>query len=239
MRNTFNILMHLQEIDRQLATLESVKGDLPQRLEAITQELESKQAVWQEKENAIRETVTAQQQARDEVVLMREKLKKYQSQLYQVKNNREYDAITIEIENTEKEADALEYKILEYEERLAKLQQERDELNPLIEELGVRRSESQEILEKTLATTRDDEQKLLLEREETVKGLPRQILSTYNRIRSGRGGVALAMLRDGACSECSSRIPPQRGLEIRQMDKLYLCEVCGRIMIWLPEAKSA
>jgi len=231
--------MHLQEIDRQLATLESVKGDLPQRLEAITQELESKQEVWQEKENAIRETVTAQQQARDEVVLMREKLKKYQSQLYQVKNNREYDAITIEIENTEKEADALEYKILEYEERLAKLQQERDELNPLIEELGVRRSESQEILEKTLATTRDDEQKLLLEREETVKGLPRQILSTYNRIRSGRGGVALAMLRDGACSECSSRIPPQRGLEIRQMDKLYLCEVCGRIMIWLPEAKSA
>ncbi len=239
MRNTFNILMHLQEIDRQLATLESVKGDLPQRLEAITQELESKQEVWQEKENTIRETVTAQQQARDEVVLMREKLKKYQSQLYQVKNNREYDAITIEIENTEKEADALEYKILEYEERLAKLQQERDELNPLIEELGVRRSESQEILEKTLATTRDDEQKLLLEREETVKGLPRQILSTYNRIRSGRGGVALAMLRDGACSECSSRIPPQRGLEIRQMDKLHLCEVCGRIMIWLPEAKSA
>ena len=116
MRNTFNILMHLQEIDRQLATLESVKGDLPQRLEAITQELESKQEVWQEKENAIRETMTAQQRARDEVVLMREKLKKYQSQLYQVKNNREYDAITIEIENTEKEADALEYKILEYEE---------------------------------------------------------------------------------------------------------------------------
>ncbi len=239
MRNTFNILMHLQEIDRQLATLESVKGDLPQRLEAITQELESKQEVWQEKENAIRETMTAQQRARDEVVLMREKLKKYQSQLYQVKNNREYDAITIEIENTEKEADALEYKILEYEEWLAKLQQERDELNPLIEELGARRSESREILEKTLATTRDDEQKLYLEREETVKGLPRQILSTYNRIRSGRGGVALAMLRDGACSECSSRIPPQRGLEIRQMDKLYLCEVCGRIMIWLPEAKSA
>ena len=90
-----------------------------------------------------------------------------------------------------------------------------------------------------MATTRDEEHKLFREREETVKGLPRQILSTYNRIRSGRGGVALAMLRDGACSECSSRIPPQRGLEIRQMDKLYLCEVCGRIMIWLPEEKSA
>lgn len=238
MRNTFNTLMHLQQIDRQLATLESVKGDLPQRLEAITQELESKQRARQEKENAIRETVTAQQQARDEVVLMREKLKKYQSQLYQVKNNREYDAITIEIENTEKEADALEYKILEYEETLDKLQQERDALNPLIEELTTRQSENQAILEKTLATTRDEEQKLFLEREVTVKGLPRQILSTYNRIRSGRGGVALAMLRDGACSECSSRIPPQRGLEIRQMDKLYLCEVCGRIMIWLPETKS-
>lgn len=239
MRNTFNILMHLQEIDRQLATLESVKGDLPQRLEAITQELESKQRVRQEKENAIRETATAQQQARDEVALMREKLKKYQSQLYQVKNNREYDAITIEIENTEKEADALEYKILEQEESLAKLQQERDDLNPSIEELLARQSESREILERTLATTRDEEHKLFREREETVKGLPRQILSTYNRIRSGRGGVALAMLRDGACSECSSRIPPQRGLEIRQMDKLYLCEVCGRIMIWLPEEKSA
>ncbi|HQG46666.1 MAG TPA: hypothetical protein PLG50_13490, partial [bacterium] len=51
----------------------------------------------------------------------------------------------------------------------------------------------------------------------------------------GRGGIAVAFLKDGSCSECSTRIPPQRGLEIRMMNHIYLCEVCGRIMLYDPD----
>ncbi len=238
MRNIFDSLIKMQEIDRKLKKLESVRGDLPQRLEALSNELQATQALLQEKEAAINEMNSLQQSCHDEVVVMKEKLKKYQSQLFQVKTNREYDAITVEIENTEKEIDALEFKTLENDEVLAKMRGESEALTPRIEEMQKAQAENRDILEKTLAVTRDEEAELQRQRETVSAGLTKPILSTYDRIRIGRGGMALALLKDGACSECSSRIPPQRGLEIRQMEKLYLCEVCGRIMIWSPETEK-
>lgn len=237
MRNIFDSLIKMQEIDSKLRKLESVRGDLPQRLEALSNELEAVRALLHDKETAINDLNSLQQHSRDEVVLMKEKLKKYQTQLFQVKTNREYDAITVEIENTEKEIDALEFKTLETDEALAQTRSEGEALTPRIEELQKQLAENQDILEKTLAVTRDEEAELLRRREAIASGLSKPILSTYDRIRIGRSGMALALLRDGACSECSSRIPPQRGLEIRQMDKLFLCEVCGRIMIWSPETE--
>jgi uncharacterized protein len=238
LRETFDILMKLQEIDCKLRKLESIKGDLPQRLESLADELVVVQVKRDEKESAIKERTISLEHGRDEVVLLREKLKKYQTQLYQVKNNREYDAITVEIENSEKEIEALEYKGLETEEALEKIRTERDELTPQIEELQKQLLENKEILEKTLAVTRDEEFELFQKREQLVQGLAKPILSTYDRIRLGRSGMALALLKDSACSECSSRIPSQRGVEIRQMDRLFLCEVCGRIMIWSPETEK-
>jgi uncharacterized protein len=238
LRETFDTLMKLQSIDCKLRKLESIKGDLPQRLQTITDELSSARGLLSEKENEVKSVASGRQNKQDEIVLAKERLKKYQAQLYQVKNNREYDAITVEIENTEKEIEAVEFQVLEDEEALTRLAAECEALKPHIEELHKQQAEHEEILEKTLAITHDEEEALLQEREAVVKRLSRPLLSTYDRIRVGRSGLALALLKDSACSECSSRIPPQRGLEIRQMDKMYLCEVCGRIMIWSPDTEK-
>lgn len=238
MRDTFDTLMRLQKIDIKLKKLEAIKGDLPQRLASVSSELASVQELLREKQNEIKTLISTVQQAQDEVVLLREKLKKYQTQLYQVKNNREYDAITVEIENAEKEIDALEFKGLENEEVLTQSKLEEEALQLRVEELQKQQAENQATLTETLAITHDEEVELLRDREEEVRRLSKPILSTYDRIRIGRSGMALALLKDGACSECSTRIPPQRGLEIRLMDKLYLCEVCGRIMIWSPDVEK-
>jgi len=128
-------------------------------------------------------------------------------------------------------------KELESDDQLQTLRQQQDGLVPRIQELEAQLADAESQLEKTLAVTRDEEQVLSQRRAELLRGLTRPMISTYDRIRQGRGGVALALLKEGACSECSSRIPPQRGLEIRQMEKMFLCEVCGRIMIWSPETE--
>jgi uncharacterized protein len=237
LRETFSALMKLQEVDCRLRELNMIKGDLPQRVETLREEIQTLVQQKDEIEAQWHAMLKEQQHGRDEVVLLREKLKRYQTQLYQVKNNREYDAITVEIEVAEKEIEALELKDLEADELLQKLRQQQDELAPRIKEMEGQLVEAESILEKTLAVTRDEEQGLGVRRGELLRGLTRPMISTYDRIRQGRGGVALALLKEGACSECSSRIPPQRGLEIRQMDKLFLCEVCGRIMIWSPETE--
>lgn len=237
MRETFSALMKLQEVDCRLRELDLIKGDMPQRVEALKAEIQSLIQQKGEIEAQWQAMLKEQQHGQDEVVLLREKLKKYQAQLYQVKNNREYDAITTETEVAEKEIETLELKELESDDQLQKLRQQQDGLAPRIQELEAQLADAETQLEKTLAVTRDEERGLSQRREELLRGLTRPMISTYDRIRQGRGGVALALLKEGACSECSSRIPPQRGLEIRQMEKMFLCEVCGRIMIWSPETE--
>jgi uncharacterized protein len=237
LRETFSALMKLQEVDCRLRELDLIKGDMPQRVEALKAEIQSLIQQKGEIEAQWQAMLKEQQHGQDEVVLLREKLKKYQAQLYQVKNNREYDAITVETEVAEKEIETLELKELESDDQLQTLRQQQDGLVPRIQELEAQLADAESQLEKTLAVTRDEEQVLSQRRAELLRGLTRPMISTYDRIRQGRGGVALALLKEGACSECSSRIPPQRGLEIRQMEKMFLCEVCGRIMIWSPETE--
>jgi predicted nucleic acid-binding Zn-ribbon protein len=109
------------------------------------------------------------------------------------------------------------------------------ELQKELEKLELELKNTSKSLDKMLLQTREEEETFLKKRELVTKGISRPILSTYDRIRKARGGVAIAMLKNGSCSECSSRIPPQRGLEIRMMDRLHFCEVCGRILVWRPE----
>jgi len=235
LRETLAALIHLQDIDCELRALEQSKGDLPQRIAALTQEITR----FEESITAKKGELAASRRERDsgalEVAYLREQLKKYQNQLYQVKNNKEYDAITVEIETTEKNIEAREFQMLEMEEKEKVLQAEIEALQPVLAETQQQRGEAQNRLDAMLAVTREKEEILQARRQETLATLPKPIYSTYERTRIGRGGIAVAFLKDGSCSECSTRIPPQRGLEIRMMNHIYLCEVCGRIMLYDPD----
>ncbi|MBN2356585.1 hypothetical protein JXO59_10755 [candidate division KSB1 bacterium] len=232
MRKTLEALIKLQEIDCQLRAIEQSKGDLPQRIGAISEEIEEKQAALNDRLARIENHRASQRNAEAEVSLLRERLKKYQDQLYKVKTNKEYDAITLELENTESSIDKFEYQVLESEEEEKELQAETEELEPQLQALQATLVASEQQLQVMMATNAEKEAELLARRQSIVGLLSRQVLSMYERIRHGRGGIALAFLKDGACSQCSSRIPPQRGLEIRMMNNMFVCEVCGRILVW-------
>lgn len=232
MRKTLEALIKLQEIDYHLGILEQSKGDLPQRIEAISEEIAHLQAAMEDKQTEIDKLQALQRDATAELEMLQERLKKYQQQLYQVKTNKEYDAITLEMDNASASIEKYGYQVLESEETEGLLRVEVEELKPQLEQLRATLKDHQQQLQVMLAHNADEEARLLATRGGIVGLLTRPVLSRYERIRQGRGGVALAFLRDGACSQCSSRIPPQRGLEIRMMNNMFVCEVCGRILVW-------
>ncbi|MBN1558659.1 hypothetical protein JW998_00300 [candidate division KSB1 bacterium] len=232
MHKVLETLIDLQDVDTRLQRLEAAKGDLPQRVQNVSAQVEETKTILEQK-MAEKETISSEQKTiHTDVEELKQKLKKYKVQLYEVKTNKEYDAITLEIETSEQKIDEQEYRNLELEEASAKLDEVIASLQEKIVDLSELLIDYRKDLEAKLAATKTEEEALRSRRAEMVQNLTKPILSAYERIRQGRGGVAVAKLINGACSECSSRIPPQRALEIRMMDRMYLCEVCGRIVVW-------
>jgi len=235
LRDTLAALINLQDVDCELRALEQSKGDLPQRIASLNREIAQLEESIAEKHDQLKTSRLGRESGALEVASLRDKLKKYQNQLYQVKTNKEYDAITLEIETTQSAIENREFEMLEMEEREKQLHSEIEGLQPGLAELQGQRDEAESRLQAMLAVTRAKEERLQQQRQEIVARIPRPVYSTYERTRIGRGGIAVAFLKEGSCSQCSTRIPPQRGLEIRMMNHLFLCEVCGRIMLYDPE----
>jgi len=235
LRDTLAALINLQDVDCELRALEQSKGDLPQRIASLNREIAQLEESIAEKHDQLKTSRLGRESGALEVASLRDKLKKYQNQLYQVKTNKEYDAITLEIETTQSAIENREFEMLEMEEREKQLHSEIEGLQPGLAELQGQRDEAESRLQAMLAVTRAKEERLQQQRLEIVARIPRPVYSTYERTRIGRGGIAVAFLKEGSCSQCSTRIPPQRGLEIRMMNHLFLCEVCGRIMLYDPE----
>lgn len=235
MQKVLDTLIILQEIDIQIQRLEAEKGDLPQKVESLSAEVEQTQQQLEQKNLRKNDTVREKVVLDNEVELLQSKLKKYKVQLYEVKTNKEYDAITIEIETSEQAINEKGYKSLELEEAITALDDDIKALTARLQEQRERLADSRKELEAKLAKTQAEEDALRQKRVASAADVPRPILASYDRIRQGRGGVAVSRLINGNCEACSSRIPPQRALEVRMMNKINLCEVCGRIVVWKPE----
>ena len=237
MRKALETLIELQEIDRQLHQLYKEKGDLPQKVEILNVELEKIKQELAQKQQESAEKSAHKNTNLVEIDALEERIKKYGKQLFQVKNNKEYDAITTETENTQNMIDDYKLANMAIEDREKELSVHIAQLQEKYEELTVNLDETQTALQKMQEKTQAQEQSLLSAREKVLSALSRPVISTYERIRIGKGGIAVAFLKDGSCSECSTRIPPQRSMEIRNMDTLFYCEVCGRILVWRQESE--
>ena len=232
MRKALEALIELQDIDWKLKKLLELQGDLPQKVESLATEAITVNERLINLKNELAEKQHKSRTLTSDVDAYKESLKKYQLQLYQVKNNKEYDAITVEIDETQEKIDKSEYEILEIEEANQNIEAKISETEDTLKNLNEMLEENKKELATMLAKTKDEESGLAKQRVDVLVDLPRPILNHYERIRKGRGGTAISLLREGACTGCSSKIPPQRALEIRTMNEMHLCETCGRILVW-------
>ncbi|MBN2104477.1 hypothetical protein JW835_10600 [bacterium] len=239
MKEVLEWLVELQKVDLQLKQLEALRGDLPHQVEMLTQDVNQVKTTLQEQKIQLQDFHKEKDMLELEVKELEERQKKYQDQLYQVKNNREYDAVSMEIESVKETISNKETRIIELitlEEELQKSIASSEEEESQVQN---RLSDKEGDLKKRLGQTEKQEKSLRTERDKLAKKLPPRILGTYQRIFNAKNGLAVVpVMRHGLCGGCFKNLPPQRVLEIREMKRMYLCEVCGRILVWDEEAAN-
>ncbi len=232
MQKTLSALIELQEIDNRLDELREERGDLPEIVEGLRAKFNIKNETKVKLEAEIE---ASSKRVRELTVLIQEtkdKLNDENNRLYQVKTNKEYDAITVEIE-------VLQANLKNYENELVSLNEAVDEkmsaqtqLESELQTIQTELEENEQDLKERLSETEVEEKELLKSRESIVKDFNEDVLSSYEIVREAREGQGVAVVSDGHCGGCFSYIPPQKVVEIRKQKKIYTCEFCGRILVW-------
>jgi predicted nucleic acid-binding Zn-ribbon protein len=168
-----------------------------------------------------------------EIEASKEKLTRYEDQLYQVQTNKEYDAISLEIDTKKMEINELENKILQSLEEEEETKTVLEDLSEKVKKIENQLTEYKKELEDILERTINEETKLQHEREKIVRGIDQRYFRQYEKIRKAKNGLSVVPIKKGSCGGCYSAIPAQRIVQIRELDRLYTCEHCGRILFWM------
>jgi predicted nucleic acid-binding Zn-ribbon protein len=228
-------LIDLQEIDSRFDVLQLQKGDLPLMIEEAEEDLESKIQEKQEIERGIQKGEADRRMFQMEIEASNEKLKQYEEQLYKVQTNKEYDAISLEIDTKKMEIKELENKILQSIEEEEELKFKIEEIEEGVKKLNDQLKEYRRELDEIILHTREEETLLKKEREKILANIDKRYEWQYDRIRKAKNGLAVVSIKRNSCGGCYSAIPPQKIVEIREMNRLFTCEYCGRIIVWIDE----
>jgi predicted nucleic acid-binding Zn-ribbon protein len=224
-------LFSLQIIDDELDELEELRGDLPLRVNALNDKIKDIQDQIDEKENLKSDSLAQRKTNESEIERLDGSLKKFKAQLYQVRNNKEYDALTKEIDHSESEIERLKTDNDEMETSGEKLKIEIEDLTPNVDELDEDLKENEVELKKIIKTNEIEETKLKSKRDKIAAEVKKPDYNVYMRIRKALKGKAIVKINRSACSGCHNIVPPQRQIELRQNKRLFTCESCGRILV--------
>lgn len=231
MFDRLKILYELQNLDDQLDELEELRGDLPVAVEVLEEKISSLKSLIAAKEKERKESLEKRKDNEEEIDKLKDNQKKFKAQLYQVRNNKEYDALTKEIDHTEEQIVKLEAENNSLADLSKKLSDEIEEVTPQLneskDELKVKEADLKEIIK----ANEKEEAKLRVKRKEIESLTKKPDYLAYMRIRKAKKGKAVATIKRSACSGCHNIVPSQRQLEIRRNNKLFFCEYCGRILV--------
>ena len=235
MQDSLLTLLQLQRIDQRLRELEQLKLEIPRQVEALTHEHTEIERTLIDKEQHLSVLQKDRRQYERDLEAANEQVRKYQRQLLSVKTNKEYDALQAEIQ-------AQKTTVAEHEDTILRLMTDIEDLSRDIEQVRIavatqkqRITEEQHELQKQLTAVDEDVQVVLDERRRTLIRIDQRVVDAYERIRKGKSGVAVVPIKKGACGGCFNIIPLQRVAEIRRMDRLMICENCGRILVLEPQ----
>jgi predicted nucleic acid-binding Zn-ribbon protein len=229
--NRLATLFELQLIDDQLDLLEELRGDLPLAVNELNSQIKSIQVKIESREKEKEEALDKRSNNEEEVERLNKSLKKFKSQLYQVRNNKEYDALTKEIDHSEEKITKLTEENVELENRIEQIKIEIEDIAPQLDNLQIDVKEKEEELKKIIKANEREESKLKEKRENIAKGVRKSDYNTYARIRKACGGKAVVTISRSACTGCHNVVPPQRQLEVKSNKRLFTCESCGRLLL--------
>lgn len=224
-------LLALQKIDSQIDELIKIRGDLPEEVRDLEDELagyETRIGKFKVEIEELQDEVAKGKLAIKEADKL---IKKYQEQQNNVRNNREFEAISKEIESQELDIQLFEKK---NKETLFKIERKNAEIAEIESKMADRKADLEAKkgeLDSIIAESTEEEKKLRIQAEEAAGKIEERLMYSYRRIRSNSiNGLAVVKVRRGACGGCFNQVPPQRQADIREKKKIIVCEHCGRVL---------
>ena len=225
-------LHQLQVIDTEVDKIRIVRGELPleiEDLEDLIVGLNTRLEKFNEELTTINDNIAAN---KNSVALATDAIVKYEKQLKEIKNNREFTSLTKEVEFQNLEIQLAEKNKVQNEANVLHKTEIINACSAQItekeDELKIKQSE----LNKIIKATEKEEASLMKDSAKAEKVIDERLLNAYKRIRSKvANGLAVVSVERDACGGCFSQIPPQRQLDIQMHKKVIICEHCGRIMI--------
>ena len=225
------MLYDLTKIDEELADIDDEKGDLPVRIENLKERMAVVDVHLTEDKAKLKTFESEEKALTKENKNLDDKVTKYDESKYKAKNNKEYDEITKQIDammETSDKNDARLKELKSYQENLVKGILE---MSKSYEELKAELKEDTSHLNSLNKQFEEEENELIEKRKVILEKLEEKHKTLYERINGSLKGEATAIVRKGNCSGCYNSVPPQREIEIRVAEDIFLCQSCGRIMI--------
>ena len=228
LKTLYQLQTTLSSVDEKKA----LRGELPLEVQDLEDEIEGLTTRMDNIAAEISDFESAIVQKKGEIAQAQASVERYNNQLNDVKNNREYDTLTKEIEFQNLEIELCQKKIREAQIRIDDKKAELESTKANIEDKRVILEEKRNELDEIMQETREEEDKLRERAKELEALIEPRLLQSFKRIRkSVRNGLGMVYVQRDACGGCFNKIPPQRQLDIKMHKKIIVCEYCGRIMI--------
>lgn len=225
-------LYELQQIESKIDEINFIKGALPSEVASLEDEVEGLGTRLANIVSKIEALTKSSKATKDSIEDSKALIKKYTEQQNNVRNNREYESISKEIEYQELEIELAEKNIKEFAAESKEKKSQTEGVKSRLNDKEISLSEKKKELEIIDAETSVEIEELTVKSKAISEKIDERLIIAFNKIRkSMKNGVAVATVKRNACSGCFNRIPPQRQLDIRMSKKIIVCEYCGRILV--------
>ncbi len=225
-------LFSLQLVDSEIDKIRTLRGELPLEVQDLEDEVAGLETRIGNLKNEISELEKSIVGKTNEITASQALIKKYEEQQNNVRNNREYDSLSKEIEFQTLEIELCNKKIREFTAQVADKKEVMAEAQNSLDERKRDLEGKKAELEDITRDTQKEEEQLSEKSGELQTRIEERLLTAYKRIRSNaRNGLAVVSVQRDACGGCFNQIPPQRQLDIRSRKKIIVCEYCGRILV--------
>jgi uncharacterized protein len=230
LKEQLEMLRQLQEVDTQIYRLTEEKEAKPCEIELLKSAFEQKKQTLAVMEKSFLDAQKEKKEREIEFATKEESVKKLQSQLYQLKTNKEYNTMLQQIADTKADASVVEDKILEAMEKIDKAKLVVDEEKKRLQGEEQAFNEEKRKVEARIKEIDEKLGQLESQRHQILPGIDKKILADYERILKNREGLAIVCVRNNSCSGCNMKVPPQVINMIKMYERIQTCDVCNRIL---------
>ena len=232
METKLRLLYKLQQTDSQIDKIYLLRGELPLEVQDLEDSIEGLRTRIANLDKDIKDGEAFIAQKKQDIVSSKSLIEKYEAQRNNVKNNREYDSLSKEIEYQSLEIELAEKKINDTGKALVDKKEILANATSTLEGREIDLENKKKELETIIEETQKEEEMLLKQSDELQAQIEPRMLNAYKKVRSNlRNKLAVVTVKRDACGGCFNKIPPQRQLDIALSKKIIVCEYCGRILI--------